>query len=148
MSAGGNRVPVRGGVRTRHLVLAGAFLFLAGLRVADGAPWWAAVFAAVAAGYLWLSVRSPRSGTARRPVGGETPTPDGIIASVRGHTRSARLWLVLSLLTAGGGAVLLTSAPALALVLGILSVVALRLVWRSRRSVTLLRRLPGPPTVG
>jgi hypothetical protein len=92
-----------------HLVAACCFLVLAGLRAADGAWAWAAVFAlaALAQGLLGARLR-------RRP---STVTP---------HPPQASTWRVLTASSCVLGAVLLFVQPALGLVAAAVAVYCLR----------------------
>lgn len=129
------------GVTWRYVVLGLGFLALAGLRAAQGAPVWAAVFVLAAAANAWLAVQGGREegGAAAPAVADADPWE---VERERARCRTAqRGWQVLGLGGALLAAGLLLLEPPLAVLGG---GAALFAVSRSRRVRRYAVTLPAP----
>jgi hypothetical protein len=139
----------------RYLLLAAGLGLLAGLRAAEGATGWAALFAVAAVVNVGLAVapaarprRDGAGGARPRRVGagaarGEATTatpPDAAQVRASGdlHARRARTWTVLTFACLATGALLVPLVPAFAVAAGALALVSLRAARRSRRSAGVL----------
>lgn len=134
------RAPVQG----RYAVVGLAFLALAGVRAAQDAPVWAAVFAAAAAVNAWLAVHEARPGKAAAPaapVDAARIERSRLDRSLDGYRTSARQWQVLGFagLLVGGG--LLFLEPGLAVLAGAAALFAVHRAHRAGRALATLRRV-------
>ncbi|MEJ2889309.1 hypothetical protein [Actinomycetospora aeridis] len=124
-------------VTWRYALLGVGFLVLAGVRAAQGAPVWAAVFALAAAANVWLALRDDRG--PRAPATPVAATADEVARELARCRTAQRQWRVLGvagLLLAGG---LLLVEPPLAVIAAAATLVA---VFRARRVRTYAEGLP------
>jgi hypothetical protein len=150
--------------RVRHGFLAAALALVAALRMVDGDTLWAGLLGAGAVAETALLVAARRRpaaparqasqepsgvpGASAAPVAPAAPADrlpprTQVETSLAGHRRNLRIWQAgLAACTVGSVAVL-TSAPSLAIVLGVVALLSLRQVRRERRSLVVLRHLAG-----
>ena len=153
--------------RVRHGFLAAALALVAALRLVEGDTLWAGLLAAGAVAETALLVAARRRPAAPAQQASQEPpqapaasaAPVAPVApaapaaqlphrtqvetSLAGHRRNLRIWQAgLAACTVGSVAVL-TSAPSLAIVLGVVALLSLRQVRRERRSLVVLRHLAG-----
>lgn len=127
-------------VRWRYLAAGLGFLALAGVRAAQDAPVWAAVFLAAAVANAWLAVHeAPRDGQPG-PVRAVRPAPAELDRSLDGYRTSARQWHVLGGAGVLVGAVLLAVEPPLAVFAGAAALFALHRARRAVRAAATLSR--------
>ena len=136
------------GHRLRHGFLAAALLVVAALRLGEGDLPWATVLGAAGLLESALAVAARRaSGTSThqdlRAAGHQSLPGSAVERSLVGHRRNVRLWLSGLLLCTAAAASVLTSTPALAIVLAVLGLFSLHRMRRARRSVAVLQRLAG-----
>ncbi|AXK34981.1 hypothetical protein DVA86_22375 [Streptomyces armeniacus] len=132
-------------VRWRYLAVGLGFLGLAGVRAAQGAPVWAAVFCAAAVANGWLAVHEAREAgrTAAEPPAVarlealDAAELDRALAACR---TSARQWHVLAAVGVLVGAVLLAVQPATAVLAGAAALFALHRARRAAHAAATLRR--------
>lgn len=122
----------------RYAVVGLGFLGLSGVRAAQDAPVWAAVFAVAAVANAWLALRETTE-PQPAPVDPARLEPSEVRRSLDGYRTSARQWQILGIvgvLTAGG---LLLLTPVLAMFAGAAALFALHRAHRAGRAVTTLR---------
>ena len=131
--------------RLRHEYLAAALLVVAGMRLLAGDPVWGAVFgtAGMVEAVLAVAQRRARPPSAAHTAVQPSALPDAqvLARSLAAHRRSQRTWLAGVVLCAVAGASVAAAAPSIALILGVLSLVALHRLRRERRSVAVLEGL-------
>jgi hypothetical protein len=144
----------------RHGFFAVGLLSVAGLRLADGAVFWAALLGVAGLVEVGLAVAGLVSGRAAGRAAGRTgapskpdtsaeprtvdaglPEPTVVERSLAGRRRNQRVWLFGVCVCTVAAVSLLPSEPALATVLAVLALVSLHRVRRERRSVAALHRL-------
>lgn len=125
-------------VSWRYALLGLGFLVLAGVRAAQGAPVWAAVFALAAVANAWLAVRDEPGGAPAPPA---AAGPDEVARELARCRTAQRQWQALGLvglLVAGG---LLLVEPPLAVIAAGATLFA---VFRARRVRRWAEGLPRP----
>lgn len=131
-------------VKWRYAAFGAGFVGLAGVRLWQDEPVWAAVFAVAAAVNFWLSVHegARQAAPAPAPAASPAPVPEPaeVERSLAGYRTSARQWQLLGAagVLVGGG--LLTVVPALAVFAGAAALFALYRAHRAGRAVATLRR--------
>ncbi|PXY22611.1 hypothetical protein [Prauserella muralis] len=125
-------------LRARYVVLALGFGVLAGVRAAQDAPVWAAVFALAAVINGFLAVHEARAAGARPA---PAVTAERIRLSLHGYRDAARQWRVLAAVSGVGGGLLLMLQPTGALLAGLLALLCLYRARRAERTGSTLRRI-------
>ncbi|WP_181765647.1 hypothetical protein [Streptomyces albidus (ex Kaewkla and Franco 2022)] len=128
-------------VQWRYMVVGLGFVGLAGVRGAQGAPVWAAVFLLASAVNVWLAFHEGPSATAAE-ASSEAARVDRseVDLSLEGYRTSVRQWQVLGVvcLLVGGGLLLLQ--PLVAVFAGAAALFALHRARRAGRAVATLQR--------
>jgi hypothetical protein len=123
----------------RHGILAAALLAVALLRALSGDWLWASVLGLGAAAELGVTVLERRRATppAAPAAGRSGPPVEAAVLdrSLHAHRQGHRMWTVVLGLGLVVAAALLVSAPALALTVGLLSLVPLAMLRRERRTL-------------
>lgn len=126
--------------RVRHGILAAALVAVALLRALSGDWLWASVLGLGAAAELAVTVLERRRATPQgaAPAAGRPGRPVEAAVldrSLHAHRQGHRMWTVVLGLGLVVAAALLVSAPALALTVGLLSLVPLVMLRRERRTL-------------
>lgn len=120
--------------RPRYAVLAVGLLVLAGMRVAQDSPLWAAVFAVAAVSNAWLAFhRDDREES--------EPSPGAVRVSLERYANSVGRWQVIGVLAAAVGVLLLFLEPSLGLLAGSAALFCLHQARRARRATNTLQQI-------
>lgn len=124
----------------RWMVTGLGFLGLAGVRVSQDEPVWAAVFAVAAAVNFWLAVHEGERQEAASASARQDPGTSEVARSLEGYRTSARQWQILGAVGVLLGGALLLLEPALAVFAGGAALFALYRAHRAGRAVATLSR--------
>lgn len=132
---------LNGPLKWRYAVFGAGFVGLAGVRLSQDEPVWAAVFAVAAAVNFWLCVHEGARQTRPEPAPAPEPVPGRaeVERSLAGYRTSARQWQLLGAAGVLVGAGLLAVVPALAVFAGAAALFALHRARRAGRAVATLR---------
>ena len=132
----------------RYVVLGLGFLALAGVRAAQGAPVWAAVFVLAGAANAWLALRGERAEATSTPPSVADADPREVERERARCLTAQRQWQVLGLGGALLAAGLLLLEPPLAVLGGAAALFAVFRAHRVRRYAATLPHRTGAPDSG